>query len=302
MQKSACAERRGRGRRRVIGVAAAVALSMLAAAGALPAAPESDGELILGVFPRRNASELVGMFGPLAEHLARELDRPVRLETTPDFDSFWKAVGERRYHIVHYNQYHYVRSHKQQGYRVIAKNEEDGRSTIAGVIVVRRDSGIRRLQDLRNRKIVFGGNEHAMGSYIMPTYMLRRAGLGPGDYRAEFALNPPNVALAVYFRQADAGGSGDIVFNMPFVRDKVDVSQMMNLATSAPMPHLPWAVRADLPAAERDRIQRALLAVRDAPDGPRILRAAVLTDLVAATDGEYDAVREVIFAVNGERY
>ncbi len=269
---------------------------------ATPASPADSTELIVGVFPRRSPSEMVEMFSPLANRLSEELKRPVRLETTPDFGSFWTAVASKRYHLVHYNQYHYVRSRKEAGYQVVAKNEEGGQSTITGVLMVRKDSGLRTIRDLRGKKIVFGGNEQAMGAYILPTYMLRRAGLDKGDYRQEFAINPTNVSLAVFFRQADAGGSGNIVFSMPFVRDKIDVSQMEYLARSEPVAQLPWAVRGDLGPAETARLRQALLNIRHAPNGEQILKAAALTGLVSATDDEYNPVRRIIRTVTGEKY
>lgn len=270
--------------------------------GSLQTAAASGEELILGVFPRRSPSEMMEMFGPLAGHLSRELGRPVKLETTPDFPSFWKAVSTRRYHVVHFNQYHYVRAHKEFGYLAVAKNEEGGSDTIAGTLVVRKDSGINNIQDLRGKKIGFGGNEQAMNSYILPSYLLQLAGLRKQDYQTEFALTPPNIALAVFFGQLDAGGTGDIVFEMPFVKDKIDVSQLVYLAKSEPIAHLPWAVRGDLSAAQRQRIQNALVNVKNSPNGERVLKAAVLTNLVSAHDGEYRRTREIILAVTGERY
>lgn len=267
----------------------------------LPASA-ANAELIMGVFPRRNPSEMVDMFNPLAQHLSRELGSPVKLETASNFKSFWEAVAAGRYHLVHYNQYHYVRSRKQFGYHVIAKNEEAHRSTLAGALVVRKDSALKSLQDLRGKRIVFGGDKQALVSYILPTYLLRQAGLKQGDYSEEFAQNPSNVALTVFFHQADAGGIGDNVFETQAVRDKVDVAQMTHLLMGEPVPHLPWAVRADVPVAERLRIQRILLGVKDAPNGANILKAGALTGLVIAEDREYNTVRRIIKAVTGENY
>jgi len=269
-------------------------------APALPAA--ANNELVVGIFPRRSPGELMDAYTPLANYLSQAIGRPVRLETAPDFRFFWEAIASKRYDLVHYNQYHYVRSHKELGYQVIAKNEETGRDRISGAIVVRKDSGIKRLEDLRGKRVVFGGNNQAMGSYIAPTYLLRQAGLKKGDYIEEFALNPSNVALAVFFRRADAGGTGSIVFEMPFVRDKIDVTKMEYIGHSEPIAHLPWAVRGDMPAEQRDRLQRAMLAVKKSENGEYILRAASLTNLVPASDADYDVTRKMIREITGEQF
>jgi phosphonate transport system substrate-binding protein len=283
-----------------------VVLSLTVAAllvTAVPATAADDATtLILGVFPRRSPTEMVEMFSPLANYLTKVLGRPVKIETTPDFPSFWRAVTSQRYHLVHFNQYHYVRSHKELGYQVIAKNEEAHKSTMAGVILVRKDAGIQSMADLKGKTIIFGGDRQALVSYVIPTFMLREAGLKPGDYREEFAINPPNVALTVFFRKADAGGSGDILLDMPFVRDKVDVSMLRYLKSSEQVAQLPWAVRADVPPAQRALIQQALLGLKAAAGGSDILKAANLTGIVPATDKEYDYVRNMIRTVMAERY
>lgn len=265
------------------------------------ASPEED-PLVLGVFPRRNPSEMVEMFTPLADYLSQKLGRAIKLETASDFDSFWKMVASKHFQIVHYNQYHYVRSHKQLGYQLIGMNEEAGKSMIAGVILTRIDSGIRMLADLRGRTIVFGGNQHAMNSYVTPTYLLRQAGLKAGDYQEEFAINPPNVALGVFFKRAIAGGMGDILYDTPFVSEKIDVTKLVTLAKSPPMPHLPWAVSSDVAEPLRVKIQQALLDIKQSPNSNQILKAAALTNINAATNSQYDYVREVIAEVMGEHY
>lgn len=262
----------------------------------------AEDPLVLGVFPRRNPSEMVEMFTPLADYLSHKLGRVIKLETASNFDSFWEMVASKHFQIVHFNQYHYVRSHKQFGYRLIAMNEESGKSMLAGVIVTRKDSGIRTLADLRGRTIVFGGNKHAMNSYVTPTYLLRQAGLKVGDYQEEFAINPPNVALGVFFKRAVAGGIGDILYNTPFISEKIDITKLVTLAKSPPVPHLPWAVSRDVPESLRIQIQQALLDIKQSPDSNKILKAAALTNIIAATNSEYDYVREVIANVMGEHY
>lgn len=84
----------------------------------------------IGVFPRLNQDKTLRQFQPLAEWLGRHLGREVVLESAPDFAAFWERVKAERYALIHYNQYHYIRAHREFGHRVILKNEELGRSQI----------------------------------------------------------------------------------------------------------------------------------------------------------------------------
>ncbi len=40
---------------------------------------------------------------------------------------------------------------------------------------------------------------------------MMQAGLKEGDFKTEFAVNPPTRCSALYHKQADAAGGGDIL-------------------------------------------------------------------------------------------
>ncbi len=253
--------------------------------------------LTIGIFPRRSVQVTIQMFTPLAKYLSRELKRPVYLETSYDFASFWEKVKQQRYDLVHYNQYHYLKSHKTLGYQVIAKNEEFGSGSIAGAIVVRRDSGIHTLQQLKGKKIVFGGDRLAMQAYISATYLLRQAGLKQGDYFEQFALNPPKAAIATYYHQAMAAGTGDHVLALPRVRKEVGEDQMFYLAKSEPIAQLPWAVKANLSPQLVKQIKNLLTGLHQTPEGEQVLKDMRVSNILPATDSDYDSARRIIKAV-----
>ena len=220
-------------------------LCILSLAAAAPALRAADDALTLGIFPRYKATVTTTMFKPLADHLGERLHRKVTLVTAKDFDSFWKAVTEQRYDIVHYNQYHYI--HSTDAYRVIGHNEEFGKSAVAGALYVRKDSGIKEISQLRGRTIVFGGGKDAMLSHIAPRFLLMQAGLKQGDFKSEFAVNPPNALLALHFRQADAAGGGDILHDLAAVKKVMNTDEVTILAATEPLLFLPWAVKRTMP-------------------------------------------------------
>ncbi|HXJ54230.1 MAG TPA: PhnD/SsuA/transferrin family substrate-binding protein [Burkholderiales bacterium] len=257
----------------------------------------TDDALVLGVFPRRNAAETTRMFTPMAEHLSAQLGRPVRLVTSRDFESFWRGVTARRYDIVHYNQYHYIRS--AQSYQVIAHIEESGKSTISGAVYVRKDSGITELAQLRGRMVLFGGGEDAMISYIANVYLMLQAGLKKDDFKSAFALNPPNCVLALHFRQADAAGAGDGVLDLPVVKNSIRTDELTTLAISPPLLQLPIAVKRDMPAKLRASIQSILVNLKSSEAGQKALKEAALTGIGKAEDKDYDPHRKIVRAVMG---
>lgn len=278
-------------RRVVFGLLATLGLSL--ADRSIPAAlAAGEAPLMMGIFPRRQATLTTELYAPLAAYLGRELGREVRVVTAKDFDAFWDGVEQRRYDIVHYNQFHYVRSADK--YRVIAHNEEFGTGTMAGALYVRKDSGITAIEQLRGRKIVFGGGKDAMISYIMVAHLLQQAGLQPGDYETVFSKNPPNSLISLHFGQADASGAGDNARDLPAVREAMDTDAIAPLGMTERVKHLPWAVRKDMPQALAARIQELLVGLQAREDGRTILARAEMTGFGAARDADYDPHRRII--------
>jgi len=280
-----------------IGARAIVRLLCLIAALAPGALQAADGALILGVFPRYKATETTTMFKPLADHLSEQLGRKVTLVTAKDFDAFWKAVTEKRYDIVHYNQYHYI--HSAQNYRVIAHQQEFNKDAVAGALFVRKDAGITDISQLRGRRIIFGGGKDAMLSYIAPRFLLMQAGLKEGDFKSEFAVNPPNALLALFHKQADAAGGGAILIDMPVVKNAINAQELTVLAKTEPLLFLPWAVKRSMPAKLRESVQSIMVGLEGSDAGKKVLASAKATGMGKADDNDYNPHRKMTTAVFG---
>jgi len=259
-------------------------------------------ELVMGIFPRRNALKTNHMFRPLASFLSEKMGVKVVLHIPKNFDAFWKSIQNREYDIVHMNQYHYVKAHKIFNYDVIVKNVEFGEATISGSLVIRKDSGIKKVSDLKNRVIVFGGNKSAMQSYIIARHLLKINGLKHGDYTEAFATNPPNAIMSTYFQQSAAAGAGDKVLKLPVVSDKIDITEMMFLVRGEQLSHLPWAIKKELHPDVKISIQTILETLQENKDGIKLLKMMDLDKLVKAVDEDYNQHRKIIKSVLDEQY
>jgi phosphonate transport system substrate-binding protein len=258
--------------------------------------------MVLGVFPRRGQKVTENMFAPLAAYLTQEMEVSIELDVPRDFEEFWKGVGDRKYDLVHYNQYQYVKSHKLYGYDAILMNEEQGISRFRAGIWVRKDSGFQSLEDLRGGKIIFGGGKQAMMAYTGPTWLLKQAGLTSDDYEENYAITPLAGCKAMYLGQADACGSGEIMFKLPALKKQVNPDDVTMLAQTEPLAFLVWAVKQDMPETQRVALQQALSNLEHSEQGEKILESVKMTDFVIANDSDFFKHREIIMDVLGEQY
>ena len=264
---------------------------------------EAIADITLGVFPRRPVAVTHKAFKPLADYLSQQLGEPVNLVIPKDFKEFWKGVEKKEFDLVHYNQYHYIKSHKDLGYRVIVSNEEFGNKQIAGALSIRKDSGIKTVKDLKGKTILFGGGKKAMGSYIAPTAVLKKAGLTEGkDYTVKFAKNPPSSVIGVFNKAADAAGSGNVILKIKGVTKKIDVNEMTILAESEPFTQLPWAVKDGMPEDKAKKLQGIMVELKNSDQGKAILKDAKVTGFYPVTDADFAKVREITRFAIGEEY
>lgn len=275
----------------------AFALGWMALVVFAPVARAAEGALVMGIFPRNKPAETIAMYTPLANYLSERLGRKVVLVTAKDFDSFLQEVHERRFDIVHYNQYHYINSAKS--YKVVAFNQEFGKSAVAGALYVRKDSGITSVSQLKGRTIVFGGSKDAMLSYIAPRFLLMQAGLRESDFNTRIAVSPPNALLALFHRQADAAGGGDILIDLPAVKNAINTQELTVLATTEPLLFLPWAVKRSMAPKLSESIQSILLTLSESDAGRSVLKAAKTTGMGKADDKDYDPHRKMANSVFG---
>ncbi len=278
-----------------------IPLKTATAAALLLFASSTLADITLGVFPRFAATATHTAFKPLADYLSQQLGEPVKLVTAKDFPSFWKGVEAKEYDLVHFNQYHYVKSYKTLGYRAIVANEEAGKRTIGGALVVHNDSNIKSVADLKGKKLLFVGDKQAMNSYVAQTALLKAAGLQEGtDYTIKFAKNPPSAAVGVFNREADAAGIGSTILNHPTVTSQIDVTKLSVLAKSEPFVQLPWAVGERIADDKAKKIQELMVGLSQSEAGKAILKAAMVDGFYTVTDSDFNAIRQIIRQATGE--
>ena len=263
-------------------------LAGLLAAGAAAGAPVP---LVLAVQPYLPAEEIVRRFTPLAEALAREVGRPVVVRVGRSYAENIAAIGTDSVDIAYLGPASYVTMVSRYGTKpLLARQVINGDPMLHGEIIVRQDSPIRSLQDLRGKRFAFGDPE-STGSHVVPAAMLREAGV-PESALAQTAFLHAhrNVALAVLSGDFDAGAIHEDIFREYAPRG------LRALAHQPPIADHLLVASARLSGTEVDTLRRALLGLLGTSAGKAALAAIDpgMTALVAARDSDYDNLRTLM--------
>lgn len=265
---------------------------MIAAAAALYPG-FGAAEIKFGTVPRLSAAELQTMYAPLAEYLSKEIGEKVTVVVPKDFQAFKDAAKAGHMDIGFSNPLLYVQIKDKVNIEPLALSSEVKSGTrFRGIIIVRKDSGINKIPDLKGKKFVFMDKDSPAG-YLFQILLLDRAGLDPKkDITVlSFLKRHEKVAEAVIDKTADAGGIRED--ELEKIKDKVDISQLRIVGYTDYFPNWPLFSTPNLKPDMSAKIRAALLKLKpNDPKNEAILKSARLTGFVPVTDKEYDDLRK----------
>lgn len=223
--------------------------------------------------PEEAATEQVRKFGPLTRYLEKSLNMKVEFTPVNDYPAAVEALVNKQVDLVWFGGFTHVQAQIRSGGKVIpiAQREED--TKFRSVFIAQKGSGISKLSDLRGKQFSFGSASSTSGS-LMPRSFLLEAGIDPEkDFKRVAYSGAHDATIAsVVSGRVDAAALDITVWNKFVTEKKVDTTKVDVFYTTPPYFNYNWSVHADMPAALRDRITKALLALdMNTPEGKEIL-------------------------------
>lgn len=251
----------------------------------------------LGIHPYLPEQELHRRFQGMVSYISEQLGEPVKLKISKDYESHIEHAGNNAFDIAYMGPSSYIAMTSRYGKRpMLARLEVNNNPYFKGVVVVRKDSGITSLQQLAGRRFAFG-SAHSTMSYIVPRYMLMKAGVGLDALESyKFLGNHRNVALGILLGEFDAGAVKEEVYEDFYGRGLVALKK-----TPAISEHV-FIARNGIPASRLQKIRSLFLELSKTPKGQKILSAIKpgMTGLVAVTDQNYDNLRKMMHLLPGK--
>ena len=256
----------------------------------LSAAPAlAQQTLKVTTIPEEAATEQIRKFGPLTKYLERTVGMKVEFTPVNDYPAAVESLVNKQVDLVWFGGFTFVQAHLRSGGKVvpIAQREED--TQFRSVFISQTDSGIKTLADLKGKQVSFGSASSTSG-HLMPRSFLLEAKIDPEkDFKRVAYSGAHDATIAsVVGGRVDAAALDITVWRKFVDEKKVDTAKVNVFFTTPPYFNYNWSVHADMPAALRERITKALLDLSMAnPEGKEILTLNRATKYVPTSPENY---------------
>lgn len=223
----------------------------------LQAAPDSRSYSI-GIVPQFEIRKIQDIWKPILDELEHRTGFLFDLQGSPSIPKFEKEFISGKFDFAYMNPYHVLMADSSQGY--IPMLREHSRQ-LQGVLVVRKDSGIKNVKDLDGKVLAFP-SPNALGASL-----LMRADLSDKfqiQTQTRYVKTHDSVYLNVVLGQASAGGGVIKSLN----KQPAQIYDLLNIIykTQGIAPH-PFTAHPRVPKSVRQKVYEAFIAMSKSETG-----------------------------------
>ena len=243
-----------------------------------------------------NPDQLIVDIQPVVDYLQGRLNVEIEHFAATDYAGVVEALRNETADAGFMGPLQYVMAHHHAGAYPIVGEVYRGKASYVARIYVRKDSGMRSLEDLRGKTIAFVDPISSSG-YMYPLDAFRDAGLIRKKEDADeffkkiyFAGGDEQAIRAVHNKFVDAAGIGQFAYGLLRAEERDEV---IHIGESRSLPSHCVVVRKGLSRDRAEGLREALLALNDGPRRDLLKNLYNVDGYVSVTHETYEEVERV---------
>ncbi|MEG2505594.1 MAG: phosphate/phosphite/phosphonate ABC transporter substrate-binding protein, partial [Carnobacterium sp.] len=293
----------------VLGALAVVTLASCGTSGDKKETTSDKKEkLVVQFVPTNNDGSMEAKSKPFAEYLSKALDREVSVTLATDYSTIVEAMASGQVDIGIMPPAAYVQARDMKAAEAILTSQigdmdlETGKpiegkltNTFKGEILVKADSDIKELKDLKGKKIATLSPNSASG-YIYPVAEMKEAGIDPTTEATLTTVNDiPSEMTAVLNGQMDAAfvfeGARN-VFGSAFADKDLFKELRVLYLTEGDIPNDAIAVQPSMDKELKKQVKDAFMTMKDDEKGAEAMKMWSHLGYQEAAESAYDTVKD----------
>ena len=246
----------------------------------------------MGFVPLKNSEKLVEDLKPISDYLSERLGVKVEAFTASNYIGVVEGLGSGSVDFGIIPPFSSLLAQKQSNAKpILTSKGKTGKPGYTAELYVRKDSGIKSLQDVKGKKVAFVDPSSSSG-YIYPGAMLVEAGLNlDKDISYQFSGGHDKSLQLLLNRDVDVIATFDGVedrYAKDFPQAKTDIQK---LATSDMIPGVMVTTSSKMDKELQDKLEKAL---RDIENDPKMKELFTkMFSITGFTDVDQDAYKKV---------
>ena len=244
-----------------------------------------------------NVFKQMERFRPLSEYLSEKTGVKVRLTILSKYGGIIKRFKSHQIDGAFFGSFTGAAAVEILGVEPIARPVNlDGSSTYQGYLFVRKDSNIRKVSDMKGKKMVFVAKATTAG-YVFPIAYFKENGVSDiNSFFSEyyFSGSHDSAIYAVLDKKADIGAAKHSIYNRVKNSDSRIDNELLILAKSPEVPSNGLCVRKDLDKGLKKKLKEALLNIDKDPKGKTALKEFGALRFIETTVSDYKPVFELL--------
>ena len=246
----------------------------------------------MGFVPLKNSEKLVEDLKPISDYLSERLGVKVEAFTASNYIGVVEGLGSGSVDFGIIPPFSSLLAQKQSNAKpILTSKGKTGKHGYTAELYVRKDSGIKSLQDVKGKKVAFVDPSSSSG-YIYPGAMLVEAGLNlDKDISYQFSGGHDKSLQLLLNKDVDVIATFDGVedrYAKDFPQAKTDIQK---LATSDMIPGVMVTTSSKMDKELQEKLEKAL---RDVENDPKMKELFTkMFSITGFTDVDQDAYKKV---------
>ncbi|MEH6502886.1 MAG: phosphate/phosphite/phosphonate ABC transporter substrate-binding protein [Cycloclasticus sp.] len=238
----------------------------------------------VGVVPQFESRQIAHIWQPILKEVSRRSNIQLKLKASPNMVAFEKQLKEGVFDFAYMNPYQAVTSQQIQGYKPLLK--DNGRK-LFGIIVVKKDSPIRSVQELDGQQVAFPSATALGATLLTRAELARKFNI---TLNGLYVKSHSSVYLNVIMGTAIAGGG---VQNTLLQQPAAILGKLRVLYTTDTVPSHPISAHPRVSPPIQATIQQTFLDLGNDKKGQQLLANIPMKKIGPATIGDYDVVKNL---------
>lgn len=289
---------------KTFGKSALIGAALLACSGSTSVRAADPDTISIGVIPFEEIQLTAEKFKGVVEVIEKATGKKVEWHFPTSYAALIEAQRRGFVHIGYYGPESYILANKSSDGRIEAFAQTvwgggDYRKKEIGYhsfLIVKADSPYKNVADLKGKTLALVNPTSTSGNLVPRVELGRSLGVKiDKHFGSVFYAGSHTAAMqAILAGKAESASVADVTLDWAVDKKEIDAKTFRVIWTSSLLPLDPFAWRKDLLSDElRKTIRDAILTLSETPAGKEFLRKTRSDSVEAASDRNFDAIRQV---------